>query len=206
MNANHVDQKCRNRQQKDREGVTAPFTKEREIWIVKRSALMTPTQLRWSFINQFLDPKKSHHLASRSVAFTRLIQRFDATGGVTGWLKDPETVITLENIENVKQYFTENPRCSIREGCSELDLSYTIIWRILRKYLHWKAYKSRKVINLRKKWGLPDRIWWTFLRQLWNPCKIGAYFELLYIFKIFELVVIFQKILVFKTQLAWITL
>ena len=100
----------------------SPFTKEQEIWIVKRSALMTPTQLRRSFINQFLDPKKSHHLPPRPFAFTRLIQRFDATGGVTVRLKDPETVITLENIETVKQYFTEKPRCGIREGCSELDL------------------------------------------------------------------------------------
>ena len=112
---------------------------------------MTPTQLRRSFINQFLDTKKSHHLAPRPFAFTRPIQRFDATGGVTGRLKDPETVITPENIENVKQYFTENPRCGIREGCSELYLSYTTIWRILRKHLHWKAYKPRKVTNLRKR-------------------------------------------------------
>ena len=35
----------------------SPITKEQEIWIVKRSALMTPTQLRRSFINQFLDPE-----------------------------------------------------------------------------------------------------------------------------------------------------
>ena len=55
----------------------SPFTKEQEIWIVKRSALMTPMQLRRSFINQFLDPKKSHHLAPRPFAFTRLIQRFE---------------------------------------------------------------------------------------------------------------------------------
>ena len=357
---------------------------------------MTPTQLRRSFINQFLDPKKSHHLAPRPFALTRLIQRFDATGGVTGRLKDPETVITLENIEIVKQYFTEKPRCGIREGCSELDLSYTTIWRILRKHLHWKAYKPRRVTKLTDKnkndrvefcnwllskeegfetnvifsdgkwfvlhpapnsqneriwaprypqeevecryqgdqkimvwaglvdgpvlmvrWMINDgggpvsvtaekylavikenvwsevrpraaqlQCWWQqegfldreflwacfisafwkrlagllsrykptslfflalrdvtgeenktsnywrtekccrrhcanntagnlrkrceacldILRELWNPCKIGAYFQLLYIFKIFELVVIFQEILVFKTPLAWTTL
>ena len=48
-----------------------PFTKEQEIRIVKRSVLMTPTQLRRSFINRFLDPKKSHQLAPRPFAFTR---------------------------------------------------------------------------------------------------------------------------------------
>ena len=49
--------------------MTPPFTKEQEIWIIKRSALMMPTQLQ-SFINQFLDLKKSHHLAPRPFAFT----------------------------------------------------------------------------------------------------------------------------------------
>ena len=49
----------------------SPFTKEQEIWIVRRRALMTPTQLRRSFINQLLNPKKSYHLAPRPFAFTR---------------------------------------------------------------------------------------------------------------------------------------
>ena len=123
VNANHVNQKCRNRQQKDRECVTYRSEKNRRygsssevLWWRQRSYDEVLLISSWTW--------KSHHLAPRPFAFTRLIQRFDATGGVTVRLKDPETVITPENIENVKQYFTEKPRCGIREGCDELDLSY----------------------------------------------------------------------------------
>ena len=159
MNANHVNQECWNHQQKDWRH-DSPFTKEQEIWIVKWIHLMTPTQLRRSFINQFLDPKKSHHPAPRPFAFTRLIQWFDVTWGVMGRLNDPETIITPENTENVKQYFTENPKRGIREGCSELDLSYTTISEFCTIICIGKD--TNHVTNLRKRCEACLRIWWTF--------------------------------------------
>ena len=88
-----------------------PFTKEQEIWLVKRSAFMGPTELRRAFIREFLNPRNEHQNAPGRDTFRRLIKRFDDSGGVTGRRMENEALITVstpENIARVERYFTEN--------------------------------------------------------------------------------------------------
>ena len=56
--------------QKDCVGMTHRSQKNRRYGSPSKNDLMMPTQLQRSFINQFLDPKKSHHLAPRPFTFT----------------------------------------------------------------------------------------------------------------------------------------
>ena len=127
----------------------SPFTKEQEIWIVSRCAFMTSAQLRRAFIIQFLDPKKTYHLAPNILAFTRLVERFKKTGGVTGCNKGSDfSAITPENIKRVDDYFSDNSKKYIKDACDDLGLTFGTVWRILRKHLGWKAYKPIRVNRL----------------------------------------------------------
>ena len=89
----------------------APFTKAQEIWIVKRSAFMTPIQLRRAFIKEFGGWKESQKKVPNRKAFQRLVERFNETGGTAGRSAEPdEAIITPENIARVKQFFSDNPK------------------------------------------------------------------------------------------------
>ena len=128
----------------------SPFSKAQEVWIVQRSAFLTPSQLRRAFITEFLGAE-NHKKAPKRYAFSRLVQRFSETGGVTGRSKtdeDRRTAVTEENIKIVEDYFTENEKKSIREASDDLGLTFSTIWTILRKSLKWKAYKPLKVNRL----------------------------------------------------------
>ena len=114
---------------------------------------MTATQLRRAFVIEFLGAE-NHAKAPHRRAFQRLVQRFDASGGVTGRAKteeDRRTTVTNENIRRVEEYFTANEKVSLRDAAADLDLSYTMIWKILRKCLKWKAYRPLKVNRLTEK-------------------------------------------------------
>ena len=144
----------------------SPFTKEQEIWLVKRSASLGPTALRRAFIIQFLDKDEGYKKAPHPKAFSRLIERFDQTGGVTGKGKTKEQrmiAVTEENIHRVEEYFTENERKSIRDACHDLNLTFGTIWQILRRNLKWKAYRPLKVNRLTDR-NKEDRL--TFVRWL----------------------------------------
>ena len=67
----------------------SPFSKEEEVWIIKRSAFMTATQLRRAFIGEFLAPH-AHAQAPHRRAFQRLVKRFDESGDITGRAKSDE--------------------------------------------------------------------------------------------------------------------
>jgi len=128
----------------------SPFSKEEEVWLVKRSAFMTATHLRRAYIVQFLGTR-NHRDAPHRKAFQRLIKRFEESGGVTG--RGPldeqrRTAVTEENIGAVEAYFTDDPKSSIRNAADDLDLTYCTIWTILRKSLKWKAYRPTKVNRL----------------------------------------------------------
>jgi hypothetical protein len=129
------------------------------VWIVKRSAFLSASQLRHAFVIEFLGAE-NHKKAPKQYAFSRLVKRFDETGGVTGRTKTDEarrTAVTEENIQRVEEYFTENKKNSIREASDDLDLTYSTIWTILRKSLKWKAYKPLKVNRLTEK-NRADRV------------------------------------------------
>ena len=57
-------------------------TKEEEIWIIKHSSGRGATALRRLFIRRH--NLSNHHTVPHKNAFERLVQRFNATRGVTG--------------------------------------------------------------------------------------------------------------------------
>ena len=110
--------------------IDSPFDKSEEIWIVKQSALMTPIQIRRAYTKEFLRPQGRQNKAPSLKAFSRLIARFDESGGVTGRGKTKEEAqfaVTPENIAKVEEYFFNNPRNSIRLASFDLQLSFTTI-------------------------------------------------------------------------------
>ena len=115
---------------------------------------MTPTQIRRAFINEFLRPTNKQHEAPPRYAFLRIIKRFDESGGVTGRGKtqeDRRTAVTPENIKRIDEFFTANPKSSIRNASNDLDLPFGTIWNILRRELKWKAYRPTRVNRLTPK-------------------------------------------------------
>ena len=132
------------------------FTKAQEIWLIQRSAFLSPTQLRRAFIKQFLK-YEDHREAPHRNAFKRLVKRFTDTGGVTGRSKEPEaTIVTKENIARVEEYFEQNPKNHIRDAAFDLDIGVTSIWRILRLQLKWKPYRPIRVNKLTEQ-NMADR-------------------------------------------------
>lgn len=102
----------------------SPFSKDQEKWIVKRSAFLSPTELRRAFVKHFLG-YENHRKAPDRNAFSRLVERFDETGGVTGKGQTEEqrrTSITAENIARVEEYFGDNEKNSIRTAVEGVSL------------------------------------------------------------------------------------
>ena len=124
----------------------SPFKKEDEIWIVKHALGRTPTQLRRLYETTF----KIHPFYIPSAnAFARVVKRFDRTGGVTGvHIGSNPFVSTPENVSRTEAYFTANPTASIPKASRDLDIAVTSLWFILRKKLHWKPYRYKKVHRL----------------------------------------------------------
>ena len=63
----------------------------------------------------------------------------------------------------MEEYFTNNERNSIRTASDDLNLSFHTIWFILRKCLHWRAYRPHKVNRLTER-NKEDRL--TFAHWL----------------------------------------
>ena len=131
--------------------IDSPFTKTQEIWIIQRSAFLTPTQLCRAFILEF-KTKNSHKDAPKRQSFQRLVDRFKESGGVTGRSKETEeTVVTAENIARVETYFEQNPKNHVRDAAFDLEISATSVWKILRLRLKWKPYRPIRVNMLTEK-------------------------------------------------------
>ena len=114
--------------------VDSPFTKEEEIWIVKRCACMTPTSFRRAFFKEFLRPIVRQNDAPDYYAFLR-IKRFDESGGITGRGRTREEARTHVTPTQTKcvEFFTTNEKSGIRGASFELDLTFSTIWRIFEK-------------------------------------------------------------------------
>ena len=91
----------------------------------------------------------NHHAVPHKSSFERLVQRFNATGGVTGTNRGKTPfAVTPENIARVEAFFEENPTKSIAMAVRELDISFGSIWFILRRHLKWRPYKYKRVNKL----------------------------------------------------------
>ncbi|KAJ6648705.1 hypothetical protein Bhyg_03936 [Pseudolycoriella hygida] len=76
----------------------------------------------------------------------------DQIKGVSGRQAD---VVTPENIEIVKEEFSNNPRQSLKLASQGLQISKTSIHVMLRKKLHWKPYKTQKRHKIPERCVLP---------------------------------------------------
>ena len=99
----------------------------RKIWLIKHSGGRGATALRCLFVHRY--NLSNHHPVPHKNAFGQLVQRFNATGGVTG-INQGKTLIavTLKNIARVQAFFEENPTKSITSAAHELDTSFGLIW------------------------------------------------------------------------------
>ena len=93
-----------------------------------------------------LDPKT----VPKDYAFLRVIQRFKDTGSLVPNRPTCRSSVVLsdENCDRVLALIQQDSTLSIRKLSSELNLSYTTIWRILRKELHMHPYKPKAVVPL----------------------------------------------------------
>ena len=122
---------------------SGPFTEEQERWIIKEySKLMTPTLVRRKFRLEFkICPFK---LPNRSTFF-KLFEKFMATGSVHHLKPSGRKVskVTEDNIILVRQMVEANPKVSIRQISSQLDISTQTAWVIIRKKLKMFPYKPK---------------------------------------------------------------
>jgi hypothetical protein len=79
--------------------------------------------------------------------FSRVVERFLATGSVQQKKPSgrPLAVVTDENAEIVDKLIESDPRISIRQICSKINLSVGSVWTILRRKLKMLPYKPKKV-------------------------------------------------------------
>ena len=91
-------------------------------------------------------------LVPSKMAFHRVVKRFVCTGSITpsgkSVGKQGRNRHSDMDIQNVKSFFQDNERSSIREAVNLLGLSYGVIWTILRQDLKWKPYKVHHVQQL----------------------------------------------------------
>ena len=126
------------------------FKKERETWIVRNAGSKPIETLRREYITHFKITNK--HKVPRADKFKRIVDRFDQTGGVTLLCREPIFLgRTKENIDKVEAFFEEDQQRSIRQATRELNLAFGTIWNILRKDLHWKPYRFKRVQKLSPK-------------------------------------------------------
>ena len=78
------------------------------------------------------------------------IKGFETSGNTqTAVTGGPDAALTGDenNVKRVKDYFEQNQK-SHKEWCTLLNMSYSTIWRILRKNLKFKAYRPHLVLAL----------------------------------------------------------
>ena len=129
-------------------GPPSPFSRDQEVWIVEQYAKLGRfCDVRRSYRLEYkLDPKT----VPKDYAFLRVIQRFKDTGSLVPNRPTGRSSVVLsdENCDRVLALIQQDSTLSIRKLSSELNLSYTTIWRILRKELHMHPYKPKAVVPL----------------------------------------------------------
>ena len=128
---------------------SAPFSKEQKIWIIQKyNKLGSIASVRRQFRNEFL--KDSPLKVPKDPAFFRVVRKFNKSGSVTPGKSTgkPATKVTEENSVRVMDKIKEDNSQSIRQIVRELNLSFTTVWRIMRKKLQLFPYKAKSVVPL----------------------------------------------------------
>ena len=127
----------------------SPFPKEECVQIVGWwYELKNLDAVRWKYAKLKGIEKHPRKLPKKKV-FKSVIDRFQKTGSVNiqyPKLGKPSTE-NEESIE-VRSLVTRNPQMSIRQMSVELDLPYTIVWKILRETLNFFPYKINLTTEL----------------------------------------------------------
>ena len=119
----------------------SPFTKVQIPWIIYKMGELNNIKLDQRAFRLKFHPKNPREVPNY-MAFKRLVERFESSGGQTRPKSPPGLVTTSEeSILLVKNFFTENKEAHIREASRVLKISRGQIWRILRQNLNWKAYR-----------------------------------------------------------------
>ena len=103
----------------------SPFTQNEMIWIVRNAGKKKGVEIRREFILHFSITNKK--AVPRADAFTRVVARFDETGGVSNLIREPIlTARTPENIDAVRDYFEEDGRRSINLAVVDFDSTFLL--------------------------------------------------------------------------------
>ena len=124
------------------------FSKKEKIWIVLN---FSPTkglkQLRRDFIHHF--KVKNHKAVPNPDKFIRVISSFTSTGGVgDARINHDKKNISEVKVNLIKDIFTNNPKCSIRQASRDTGICKSTVQRILKNKLKFKPYRSRLVQTL----------------------------------------------------------
>lgn len=81
----------------------------------------------------------------------RLINKFESSGSINDAIiqKRERTARSQGNIDAVSASVNKNPNLSIRRRSSELEVSETSLWRILRNDLHFRPFKIQLTQELK---------------------------------------------------------
>ena len=92
-----------------------------------------------SFTNNFYstNPLKAPH----AKAFTRVIERLKDHCSAHSRKSTGNEPLSMDTVENVKNFFTENDRSHIQELS---NLNVGMVWKDLRKDLNWEAFSRIK--------------------------------------------------------------
>ena len=102
----------------------SPFTPEQVPWVIlKYGELRHGMAVKRAFVPNYM-------------AFKRLINRFESSGGHTkGQLPPGRPQVPQEDVDSVKEFFKDNKKSHLREASRTLGISVKKIWIILRKIL-----------------------------------------------------------------------
>ena len=119
----------------------SPFNGKQAAFILsKYEELKSIKEVQRAFRKEF-SPKKPREVLN-ILAFTRIIKRFKEESALRPRVPAGRSSESLRNnIDAVKLFFEQNPKCHIREAARVLGLSCGSICKILRKDLKWKAYR-----------------------------------------------------------------
>ena len=124
----------------------SPFDENEMKWIVLNYGNSLAIEVRRKFIIEFSVPgKRQQQLYDKQ--FSQLRDRF-ARHGTMGTEIDstiPTTVMTDDNVQDVKTYFEDNPHSSITSAASVQKISPSSVYRIFRKKIKLEPYRIKKV-------------------------------------------------------------
>ena len=119
----------------------SPFNGQQASFIIVKYKQSKSNKVKRVFRKEFYP--KALRKVSNILAVTSILKHFKEETALRPQAPAGRSSEPLQyNIQTVKIYFEQNPKCHVRQAARVLDLSYGVIWKILRKNLKWKAYKA----------------------------------------------------------------